>query len=200
MIMKAILAGTAWLLAPTLALAHHGMDGAVPDDLLSGLASGLAHPVIGIDHLAFVVGVGVLSAAARLGVGPVLGFVGGTLAGCLVHVAGADLPLAETLVALSLLVLAAILALGRSAAPGRLAILALAGVLHGYAYGEAVVGAEPTALGAYLVGFALVQVGIALGVAMLVQVFAATSPARTTAAANLSALLLVLLGGALLIA
>jgi len=41
------------------------------------------------------------------------------------------------------------------------------GVFHGYAYGEAVVGAEPTPIFAYLVGLALVQAAIAVAVAKL---------------------------------
>ncbi|WP_374449966.1 HupE/UreJ family protein [Stella sp.] len=199
MVIKAILAGAAWVLTPTLALAHHAMGGQLPDGPLTGLLSGLGHPVIGIDHLAFVVGIGVLSASARLGSGPLLGFVGGTLAGCLLHVAGAELPLAEAAVALSLLVMAGLLALGRSPAPGRLLVLAAAGLAHGYAYGESIVGAEPVAVGAYLVGFSLVQAAIALGAAGLVRSLAAAAPGRLAAAANLSAVLLVLVGGALLI-
>ncbi len=34
---------------------------------------------------------------------------------------------------------------------------ATAGIFHGYAYGEAIVGAETTALNAYLLGFSLIQ-------------------------------------------
>ena len=200
MFIKAILAGTAWFLAPTLALAHHAMGGGLPEDAFDGLLSGLGHPVIGIDHLAFVVGIGVLSAAAGLGAAPVLAFVGGTLAGCLVHIAGASVPIVEAAVAMSLLVLAAILAVGRGAMPGRQLVLGAAGLFHGYAYGESIVGAEASALGAYLVGFALVQAAIALGTAQLVRSLAGESAARAAAATNLSVLLLALIGSTLLIA
>ena len=41
-----------------------------------------------------------------------------------------------------------------------LGMFALSGIAHGYAYGEAIVGAEPTPLVAYLVGFTLVQLAI----------------------------------------
>ena len=40
---------------------------------------------------------------------------------------------------------------------------ALAGLFHGYAYGEAVVGAGMDAILAYLAGFAIVQMAIAVG-------------------------------------
>ncbi len=40
---------------------------------------------------------------------------------------------------------------------------ALAGLFHGYAYGESIVGAEPSPLAAYLLGFTLLQAAIAFG-------------------------------------
>ena len=51
----------ALLLAPS-ASAHHALGGAMPASWTQGLMSGLAHPILGIDHLAFVVGVGLLAA------------------------------------------------------------------------------------------------------------------------------------------
>ena len=44
-----------------------------------------------------------------------------------------------------------------------LGLFALAGLLHGYALGESIVGAEPAPLAAYLIGLAVIQSGIALG-------------------------------------
>ncbi len=55
------------LLAPATAFAHHGMDGETPATLTQGLVSGLAHPVIGLDHLAFVLALAWL--LSRQGVG-----------------------------------------------------------------------------------------------------------------------------------
>lgn len=43
------------LLAPDAAPAHHLMDGALPATPWQGLLSGLAHPVVGLDHLAALV-------------------------------------------------------------------------------------------------------------------------------------------------
>ena len=42
-------------------------------------------------------------------------------------------------------------------------------MFHGYAYGEAIVGAQPTPLVAYLVGFTLVQGLIAIAASALCQ-------------------------------
>ena len=50
---------TVGLQAP--AWAHHAMDMALPQTFSQGLLSGLGHPVIGIDHLAAIVGVGMLA-------------------------------------------------------------------------------------------------------------------------------------------
>jgi urease accessory protein len=48
-------------------------------------------------------------------------------------------------------------------------IFAIAGVFHGWAYGESIVGAEPTPLIAYLVGFAATQYVFAIGVGWIVR-------------------------------
>ncbi len=100
-----ILAGVG-LLAAGPALAHHPMGGATPSTMTEGLLSGLGHPIIGIDHLAFLVVVALLafrlSGAARW-LAPAA-FVGGTLGGALLHLRAVDLPMAELLVALTVVV------------------------------------------------------------------------------------------------
>lgn len=45
------------------ALAHHPFDGKAPDTLVEAFLSGLGHPVIGVDHLAFVIAADLLAAA-----------------------------------------------------------------------------------------------------------------------------------------
>ena len=60
--------------------------------------------------------------------------------------------------------------LGRSLPmPAAAAVFAAAGLFHGAAYGEAVIGAEPTPVIAYLIGLAAVQMAIALGAAAIVR-------------------------------
>lgn len=184
---------------PGLAMAHHLMGGRVPDSLLTGLLSGLGHPVIGWDHLAFVVGVGVLASVAALGTGPIIAFVLGTLGGCLLHLGGADVPAAEAAIGLSLLVLAGLILLDRRNRPAIAAVLGLAGLFHGYAYGESIVGAEPTPLVAYLVGFAVIQAAIALGVRLLADRLAG-SRAMAAGLARAAALVLAMGGAAALLA
>jgi urease accessory protein len=61
-----------------------------------------------------------------------------------------------------------------------MAIFAVAGLFHGGAYGEAIIGAENTPLVAYLIGFALIQYGIALGAGFVAEkLWHATEAAAT---------------------
>ncbi|WP_408869787.1 HupE/UreJ family protein [Elioraea rosea] len=143
----------------------------MPSTFGEGFLSGLGHPVIGIDHLAFVVAAGLAAAVFGLPLWLPALFVAGSFGGVLLHVAGFDLPLVELAIALSVLGLGGMLAFGRRLLPVAawgVAFVA-AGAFHGHAYGEAVVGAEASAIGAYLVGLALVQAAIAVGAALVAR-------------------------------
>ena len=80
------------------AFAHHPLGGMTPQNFMQGFLSGIGHPVIGFDHLAFVVAVGLIAAfhANRL-VMPAL-FVVGTVAGTALTLAAVTLPLAELVI------------------------------------------------------------------------------------------------------
>lgn len=165
---------TRYLIAPALlfaspAIAHHPLGGDAPQTVLHGLISGLAHPVIGPDHLAFVVLIGLAAAFAGRALAGPLAFIGATLAGTAILLAGATLPLTELVITASVVILGALLLTGRAVTgPVALAAFALAGIFHGYAYGEAVIGATPMPVFAYLVGFGAIQFAIAAGVAVFV--------------------------------
>jgi urease accessory protein len=147
---------------PNMAYAHHPMGGKTPATFAEGLLSGIAHPVIGLDHLAMLLLIGAYCGASRQGIPPILSFIAAALLGCLAHAARLDLPNVETGIAASLLVLGiAACAISRSSRAATAAILGVVGLLHGYAYGEAIVGAEATPLAAYLVGLSLVQGAVA---------------------------------------
>jgi len=153
------------LLPPTSAFAHHAMGGELPVTLRDGFLSGFAHPVIGIDHFAFLLAVGLLASAASTPFLSPLVFVGAALCGTAIHLASIDLPLAELFVACSVVVVGALVFIYRRlSAIHLLGVSALAGIYHGYAYGESIVGAEQSPLLAYLVGLAAVQCVIAIGV------------------------------------
>lgn len=145
------------------ATAHHPMGGETPNNLLSGLLSGIGHPIIGIDHLAFVVAIGLIAASAAKGVLIPVFFVATAILGTGIHLLSIDLPLAEIAIALSVVAFGVMLALKQKLNTKLLVILAAtAGIFHGYAYGEAIIGAEITPLLAYLIGFSAIQLLIAL--------------------------------------
>ena len=48
------------------AAAHHPLGGGTPTTAWHGLLSGIGHPVIGFDHLAFIIAVGIASAFVGL--------------------------------------------------------------------------------------------------------------------------------------
>ncbi|MEZ5589069.1 MAG: HupE/UreJ family protein [Sedimenticolaceae bacterium] len=177
---RTLLVGTASLvLATPAAHAHHAMGGATPDTLAQGLLSGIAHPVIGLDHLAFLL-VAALLSAMLTGRGRYLvplAFVVGTVAGTLHHLGAADLPMTETVIALSVL-LGGLTVVLRHSLPALLlgGLFGVIGVFHGYAYGESIVGAESTPLLSYLAGFALIQFAIIVGGVKALDAVARHSP------------------------
>jgi urease accessory protein len=144
------------------ALAHHPMGGELPSTFIHGLLSGLGHPVIGADHLAFIVALGVAVALIGARAALIGAFVAASTAGVLVHLAAMDVPAVEPLIASSVIAAGLLIAFkGRTGPASWLVLAALAGVVHGYAFGESIIGAERTVIGAYLVGIALVTAFIA---------------------------------------
>ena len=145
------------------AFAHHLMGGRMPATFGEGILSGLGHPIIGLDHFAAVVAVGCLAAAHRAGAALAVGFVLAMMAGVAVHLNAVSVPASELMVALSVVGLGAILLSRRALSPAAaLALFALVGMIHGYALGESIYGAERTPLAAYLIGLAIVQSVVAL--------------------------------------
>lgn len=181
------------------ALAHHPMGGATPTTFVQGLLSGFGHPILGLDHLAALIVVGLL--ASRAGRGwfllPSL-WIAAMGAGVLAHLAAVDLPGAELLVAGSLVAIALI---GVFAPTLPLAVtgtvFAVGGFAHGHALAESIVGAEPMPLVAYLIGLVVVQAAITTAVAILARrlfpVADAPSPAFRAAAGAMGAVGLIFL-------
>ncbi len=161
---------SAAMVAAGPALAHHPMGGATPTTFWHGFLSGIGHPIIGLDHFAFVIGVGLVSAfvAGRF-IMPLL-FIAATVAGCMAVVNGMTLASAEMVIAASVLVLGVIAMSGLSLPLWLLGgLFAAAGLFHGGAYAEAIVGAEATPLVAYLAAFSLTQYVIAIGAMLAVR-------------------------------
>lgn len=123
---------------------------------LSGFVSGLAHPLLGLDHLLAMVAVGLW--AAQIG-GRALwaipaAFVGAMVLGGGLALAGLALPQVETGIAASVLVLGLLVATRRQWAV--IVGMAIAGgfaLFHGYAHGLEMPQAAAPAL--YALGFVL---------------------------------------------
>lgn len=165
--MRRALLATAFVLAPTLAFAHPGLPGHTHD-----LASGFVHPFSGLDHILAMVAVGLF--AAQLG-GRALwalpaSFVAMMAAAGVAGMSGVALPLTETGIALSVIVLGGAVAL-RLALPVAAAtvLVGFFAIFHGYAHG---LETPETASGLlYGLGFvaataALHALGIGLGLAL----------------------------------
>ncbi len=151
------------LLMATPAFAHHAMGGKMPATFFQGFLSGIAHPLIGLDHLAFIIAVGLLAAIERKGVLIPIAFVLAAMLGTGVHLAKFALPQVELFVSGSILLFGILLTMKDS--PNTIVVAglsAIAGIFHGYAYGESIFGAEMTPLLAYLTGFTLIQLAVSL--------------------------------------
>ena len=176
------------------AWAHHVMGGKLPQTFLQGLLSGFGHPVIGVDHLAAIVGVGILAALAGRSAAVVLAFSVAVIAGVGLHLSRIDLPASELFVGLTTLLIGALVILRQSMSAGRaLLLFALAGLVHGYALGELIVGAEASPLVAYLLGLLVMQSAIGVVVYAAVRRLARW-PARTTGL-TVAGVLVALAGG-----
>lgn len=161
----ALALGVGCLVMTKPAFAHHLMGGQVPKTAFEGFMSGLAHPILGLDHFAFIVAVGLLAAIARQGMVIPITFVMAAMAGSGLHLMNVNLPGVELLVAGSVLLFGLLLAMDPKWPTGVVAgLTAIAGLGHGYAYGEAIFGAEMSPLVSYLAGFTLIQLLIALAI------------------------------------
>jgi urease accessory protein len=145
------------------AMAHHAMGGNMPSNFFEGFLSGIAHPLIGPDHLAFIVAVGLLAVSKKQGILIPIAFVISAMIGTGLHLAQLSVPGVELFVSGSVLLFGILLA--KKGGLNTLAIATLsgiAGLFHGYAYGEAIFGAEATPKIAYLLGFTVIQLVVSL--------------------------------------
>jgi len=167
---RATLSAIAFFLMTASASAHHVMGGKIPTTFAEGFLSGLGHPVIGPDHLAFLLAIGVAVGVGGLNLVLPLLFVVASAIGVTLHVNGVNLPGAEIVVAVSVLFAGFLIARGRALPVSLWAILfAAAGLFHGYAFGESIFGAERSPLHAYLLGLIIVQSVLTVGTALLVR-------------------------------
>jgi urease accessory protein len=140
------------LLLAAPASAHHAMGalGLSAPTPMAGLISGLAHPVLGPDHLLFLLALGLVGFQRRMRwmLGLLLLGLSATTLGLVLP----GLPGSELLVSLSLVAVALVL-LQRLPA----VVLLPAFALHGYVLSGSVIGWEATPISFYLLGLLLSQ-------------------------------------------
>ena len=163
----ATLVGAGLVASVSTASAHHLMGGKLPSNFADGILSGVGHPIIGPDHLAFLVALGIAVGVGRLSLITPFLFLLAMACGVAAHVAAINIPAAELIVSVSVLAAGVLIALDWSIPSGAWAALfSIAGFFHGYAYGESIYGAEPTPLVAYLVVLVAVQTILVVGIAL----------------------------------
>lgn len=171
--MKRILTAVAASVAATPALAHHPLAGAPMETFTHGVLSGTGHPLLGFDHLFFVVLVGIAALyTGRRYLAPGA-YIGAMLLGTLMMSFGVALPMVEVVIALSLLVLGYFVLRGRALRAGSaIGLFAVFGLFHGSAFGGSI-AAQEAAMGiqvlvGYLIGLGIVQYLIALSAGYVV--------------------------------
>ncbi|WP_262027803.1 HupE/UreJ family protein [Microvirga sp. Mcv34] len=144
------IATTLLLVAATPALAHTGHDTAF------GLLAGMAHPMGGLDHVLAMVSVGLFAAVlgGRALWALPMSFVGMMLVGGALGMTGVTVPAVEFGIALSIVVLGAIVTWGRQwPIQAASALVGVFAVFHGYAHGAELPAGADAVL--YSFGFAL---------------------------------------------
>jgi len=172
----ATLVGAGLVATASTASAHHLMGGKTPSTFTDGILSGVGHPIIGPDHLAFLVALGIAVGVGRLSLLTPFLFLLAMGCGVAAHVAAVNIPLSELIVAVSVLTAGVLIALDWNiSSTAWAAIFGVTGFFHGYAYGESIYGAEPTPLVAYLVGLVAVQTVLVIGIAFASRALWTTS-------------------------
>lgn len=165
---QASVCAVASLLIASPAFAHHpfGMGDSGALTAWQGLLSGLGHPLLGPDHLLFLLALGFVGLQRPLRwVLPLLAIgLGGSLLSQFIPLPDAVAPWAEALVSLSLAV-EGLIALSMAPAAWLLPLFGL----HGFLLGSTIVGAEPSPLLSYFLGLLLAQGSLLLLVTALSQ-------------------------------
>lgn len=185
--MKKLLAIAAASLAATPALAHHPLGGLPMETFAHGALSGVGHPVLGFDHMFFVIAMGVAALFTAHRYLTPAAYIAAMLVGCGLMYAGVAMPLQETFIAISLLAVGGIVLSGRALGVGTaLALFAAFGLFHGSAFGGSI-AAQEGGIGAgvligYLLGLGLIQYAIAIAAGWVAEkILGATEAASVNA-------------------
>ncbi len=165
--MKKILAIAAAASLASPAFAHHPLAGQPMETFGHGLLSGVGHPVLGFDHLFFVIAMGIAALFTAHRFAAPGAYIAAMLAGCGLMYAGIAMPVQEAVIVLSLLVMGGVVLSGRALGAGTaIALFAGFGLFHGAAFGGSIAGQEggvgAGVLVGYLIGLGVIQYAIAI--------------------------------------
>ena len=122
------------LILPKIVFAHHPLNGVMMENFNGGFLSGIGHPILGLDHLLFIIGVGLISLLSKKFLNFSFTFISGTMLGLVSIICGLYLPFYEIMISFTLLLLGYLILARRQTRYDSL-LFTLFGVFHGWAYG-----------------------------------------------------------------
>ena len=147
-----------FIIAPSFSLAHHPMDGNMPLNWAEGLISGLAHPIIGLDHIVFIACLGIISSVYKKKILPAVIFIFSSALGSALIQANLYLPFFEYILPASIIFISILVVYRNVLTQYSLyPLLFISGILHGNAYGKSIIGAESSPIIFYFLGFMIIQ-------------------------------------------
>ena len=123
------------LLFPSLVYSHHPLNGENMQNFSDGFFSGIGHPILGLDHLVFILGVGLISYISNKFYNFTFAFISGTILGLTSIIFGFYLPFYEILISLTLMLLSFVL-LSKRKIVFKGVLFSTFGIFHGWAYGS----------------------------------------------------------------
>ena len=150
------------LFTSSRALAHHPWESNLTEfSFLNGIVSGLAHPMIGVDHLLFLLAIGLVGRISLLKWLPSLLLLG--LGGSLLSQINPYMNGAELVIGISLII-SAFVSIGRLSPFTMMPLI----FFHGYVLGQSMFGLETTPLVGYFIGLLISEaLVIVLGIALI---------------------------------
>src|SRR5262249_62294954 len=128
------------------------------------------HAAVGLHHPTFMIAIGIAAARVRASPLVIACFVAASLVGIVVHVANFDFAFSEQLVAISVILAGLLLLMGYGSKRWIwLPFAVIAGLVHGYAFGETILGANLDVTAVYMAGVLGVVVAITVAVMLVVS-------------------------------
>ena len=122
------------LLLPKYVYSHHPLNGGLMTNFYDGFLSGVGHPILGLDHLIFIIGVGLISYLSSKLLNYSVSFIGGTFIGLFSILFGFYLPFYEIIISFTLLLLGYLI-LVKDQVRYKGFLFTTFGIFHGWAYG-----------------------------------------------------------------